>query len=706
MSDLRHVPVSIFAIVAVVGIAILLMSVSYVPVFVPLAVQYVPYGQAVSQGSNTVIARLDLNQFLGDEIDGVSESQLAGLRSGTVHGKEVSADYVQNINFREGGLFDGCQVVFGKDEHNQVTDFLQCDDSVFKFTIDFSPGLRSDVEGGSLPDIEDEDIDLLGDSYTIVDTDIDTTTNRISLRMFGGYGSIEFEDTNYADDLFSGGGAKVNGEHISARVKIKASESGDEVTVYSIQYLLDADAAYGGILQITPLHCAREFLQDPLGLLSPNFDICYRGLSGAAVLPDSSSISGNQVHVKPLGDDEYIIIARNLIGQQYDIPLAQLPGSYGIKGRDFIFVEAGAPGAPNIALDDYFLVNSKNDVQGVSNVLRFDSISGNTVYFEDLAGSQRSATFDIGTGEGQLLVGQGTYKFVVTGGMLAVDQTNDGSISGAEARFVLPGGSRLDFGPGFTVTVITPSKLFDEPAGDEMSEFDILFGGNIDLNVPSPQATVAGYTFKLVSESGGVKKGLTKYGILYDLDTESDSDDLVLTVPGSYASSSKGGAGAEVYITLERAKLMKPTQVPAAPAVCNDKIITAPEYCDPPGSLCADQFKRSGTCDIDCKSCTYTAPGVCGNNLLDKGEECEGSGDCPVGFGCSACKCIPLPPSACGNNLLEGNEQCEKSVDCSAGMVCSGCNCIPAPPVEAPAPVEKPNIFARFFAWLARLFGG
>jgi len=304
---------------------------------------------------------------------------------------------------------------------------------------------------------------------------------------------------------------------------------------------------------------------------------------------------------------------------------------------------------------------------------------------------------------------EGTYKFVVgAGNAIAMDQTNNGVIAGNEANFVLPGGTRVDFGPGFTVRIITPNRLFDEPMGDEVTRFDILFGGNIDLDVPFPQNTVPGYTFNMVSERGGVRSGLTKYGILFTWDQDSDADDLRLIVPGAYSRRLKGGAAGEVYISLERAVLMKKPPGPAPTAKCNDGIITKPEYCDPPGSFCVgtQAFER-GTCAADCNSCIIAPVAKCGNKLLEKGEECESIADCPVGFDCKGCKCAALPVAVCGNNLIDLGEDCEKNVDCAPGMMCQACDCVPAPApvVEVPAPAPQPNMFARFWNWFKGVFG-
>ncbi|MEM3154096.1 MAG: hypothetical protein QW165_00830 [Candidatus Woesearchaeota archaeon] len=705
---MRHVPVSILAIVAIVGVTILMLSVQLYPETVIWAITYVPGPSAPASG-DTVIVDLSIGEYISNEIPALSETSLRALSRGNVYAKDVSTDYTQSLTFAQPGLFLGGHVEFGRDEQNRVADFLKFDagQGMFKYQVDFGAGLRSTLDGIKMVDIIDEDMKLLGNTFSIVDADYNTGSNRVELRLFGGFGSIDIMDGNSADDNFQSNGIKINGKTVPSLVKVKATMSGGKPTIYSIQYIPLAEAVQGGDVYVAPMHCLRQYLRNPTAMLVPEFDICYKGLTAPAAGIPAGGISGNEVRFRTVGGDEMQVTAPNARGQIYKIPLAQLPGMYGNKGRNFVFVEAPAPGAPNINLQDYFLVMSKDDVNGVSNVLQYDAIdtTNNRIIVKDLAGGTREATFDPGTGEGQLLVGEGTYRFVVgAGNALAMDQTNNGAIAGNEAKFILIGGSKLDFGPGFTVKVITPSRLFDEPMGDETTDIVLTFGGYAGLTVPSPQVTVPGYTFKLQSPESGIKQGLTKWGILFTWDHNGNSDDLDLTVPGSRAAPVRGGAQGNVYITFDT-KLKKPVpQVPAMPSKCGDALITKPEYCDPPGSPCADQFRRPGTCAADCMSCEFKSPAVCGNRLLEQGEDCEATADCLAGFFCEGCRCKPIPPAVCGNNLLETGEQCEVAADCGPGYACINCGCAPLPPVmETPAPA--PNIFARFFAWLARLFG-
>lgn len=58
---------------------------------------------------------------------------------------------------------------------------------------------------------------------------------------------------------------------------------------------------------------------------------------------------------------------------------------------------------------------------------------------------------------------------------------------------------------------------------------------------------------------------------------------------------------------------------------------------------------------VDTASVRVTVPCVCGNNIIEQGEECDGGNNTP-GDGCSATCQIE---SACGNGIVEEGEQCD-----------------------------------------------
>ncbi len=80
------------------------------------------------------------------------------------------------------------------------------------------------------------------------------------------------------------------------------------------------------------------------------------------------------------------------------------------------------------------------------------------------------------------------------------------------------------------------------------------------------------------------------------------------------------------------------------PSVCGDGVVQPPEQCDPPApSVCDDQ-------------CQLANLAVCGNLLLESGEECD-DGNTKDGDGCSMF-CLK-ETAVCGNSKVEPPEECD-----------------------------------------------
>lgn len=81
-----------------------------------------------------------------------------------------------------------------------------------------------------------------------------------------------------------------------------------------------------------------------------------------------------------------------------------------------------------------------------------------------------------------------------------------------------------------------------------------------------------------------------------------------------------------------------------------------------------DLFDLSFVCDGRPKPSTPT-PESCGNDMVETGEECDGSA--PEGFMCSdSCKLVEIGSEAiCGNSIVEPGEECDGSAP--EGFVCS-----------------------------------
>ncbi|PIN74442.1 hypothetical protein COV18_07360 [Candidatus Woesearchaeota archaeon CG10_big_fil_rev_8_21_14_0_10_37_12] len=384
---------------------------------------------------------------------------------------------------------------------------------------------------------------------------------------------------------------------------------------------------------------------------------------------------------------------------------------YGNNNRNFVFDESDS-----IILDDYFLVNDR-DFKGVSRILRYDDIDfvNNKVYFEDLLGGTYIASFDPDTEEGVLTLDQGTYTFFISSDTLIMDLNNDGHPGSGEAIFNLPDGSYIDFGPEFLISIVTPERLLTEKNGDETTQFSVLFDTTVDLDITSPQGTV----FQLFSYPGGIRKGVTLYGIEFELKRKSDADELTIALPGEpaqqyydtnygYYDSTSSSATAKVYVSLEPGTFQE-LQNQLVQPLCGNKVLDPGEGCDPPGSLCAEN-EQAGICAYDCTYCEVQGI-VCGNFLLEEGEQCETNGDCSLDEKCNSCVCVPLPEAICGNDLIDVGEECERTIDCPDEYVCRECSCISyLAEVQVPAPqgvvqiVERRRSIAeRFFSWFLDL---
>jgi hypothetical protein len=100
----------------------------------------------------------------------------------------------------------------------------------------------------------------------------------------------------------------------------------------------------------------------------------------------------------------------------------------------------------------------------------------------------------------------------------------------------------------------------------------------------------------------------------------------------------------------------------------------------------SDSFDCLGEADIfswnqQCPEITCALPAVCGNNIREAAEECDGSDDAPCPGQCQVdCTCGG-PGQVCGNNIREGTEQCDGMDDAACPGLCQAdCTC-PSEPI-------------------------
>ena len=100
--------------------------------------------------------------------------------------------------------------------------------------------------------------------------------------------------------------------------------------------------------------------------------------------------------------------------------------------------------------------------------------------------------------------------------------------------------------------------------------------------------------------------------------------------------------------------------------VCGNNVREATEACD--GS---DDAACPGLCRANC----VCGAAVCGNNVIEGFEQCDGTDNTLCPGRCVGCMCAP---NICGNNVREGTETCDGTDDTACPGRCRGdCNCPP-----------------------------
>lgn len=526
------------------------------------------------QATNTYLLKsIDIGESVGEDIPVLTKNELKGLEDGTIHTNSGKTSYSQYLLLKKSGAneFDGGSVIFGRDQSQRTGNYLLFTKNkpLFEYAIVFSSGLASSIKNNHLVDMEDKYITILGSSFIIVQTDIDKEQKRVKLRLMGSEGIIDFEDKNYADALYEKG-AKVNSKIVDAEVRILGTIANDKFSISEIRYAPLATTRSTGDVYISPKQGLRGRLKDASALLVNGLEFIYGGItSGTTTIQNVGG--GEFVMFAPKGNDQYDLTFTNDLGVQYDIPFAAVSGStfkYGSAKKDLVYTEGNSVTDYNIDKGDYFVVNNKNDLHGVTNVLEYNNIRYDdaTIDFLDIGTNQeKSVAFDKSTGQGYLVMSGNTYTFYVSSTApypVVIDQNGDGAIDGGEARIVLRNGGRLDLGSGntiagssITITLTTPKRLFAEPTTDEVVDITLTRDGSIlDITVPDQDEV------KLYHDKARTDKGMSDFGVYFLKDKRSkDSAQLVIEYPraGVFNIPATAQGEAALAITLEREKYLR-----------------------------------------------------------------------------------------------------------------------------------------------------
>lgn len=139
--------------------------------------------------------RLELREEIGNVVDTIMESNLAGLKSGHISTSEGETDYQQYLRFVDGTNLQDMGVNFVENDDNEMDDFLviEADKPFMEWEIQFPEGLESSrvtttdtTTGTDLEDLDDKSFNILGTDFTIVDADVSATGTSFSMTLMGG----------------------------------------------------------------------------------------------------------------------------------------------------------------------------------------------------------------------------------------------------------------------------------------------------------------------------------------------------------------------------------------------------------------------------------------------------------------------------------------------------------------------------------------
>jgi hypothetical protein len=309
------------------------------------------------------------------------------------------------------------------------------------------------INGEITNELRDGDSDVLVDGTQLGIRSILATGKDIQksiVQFYLGAYKINFEDNNTTDTVAQDSGAKVNEEVIQdSNVTIYGALDNNQrqYRINNIQYNLFASAILGD-LYVPPGTGVREQLDEPEGMLTPNWDIRYEGLMDTGITLVRIDASGNSEYDLEWTNQEGIFYDHKFASNRQPdnaIPVGDGALVYGDRNRDLWFTECSDLNGTTVAQikrNDYFIVSNcladpYNDANDASkntcftHVLRYDNLddTNTQITFTDLGTGKRTVSYNAATASGNLVVGGVTYEVRVgANNNLAVDLNADGTI--------------------------------------------------------------------------------------------------------------------------------------------------------------------------------------------------------------------------------------------------------------------------------------
>lgn len=501
----------------------------------------------LQQPRESIGMRLYYADYIYNQVTAIDGGVSGCLSSGTVQTNEGRTGYTQSIQFGVPGEFNGGRLEFKQVQTPTETASAalswQTGAPIWQYRIQFDSGLQSKLNSNNvLEDLRDRKINILGTTYTFLpgQSTYNPGTNRMSLRLMGGFGTIDLTDT--CDAVFTDGGVRVNGKTVDSKLRILCSQINNLVRIESIEYRPEATPlAPTAEFDVLPKHGVTEYMLYPQALgWSPEVNLFLAQVgSGAGTTTASSPAPAGQGDITFDGSRrQYRATFSLLRGGTYrnlDIVRAS-PFAWGSDSgnRNFVVTEGNW-----INTQDYFGLSAGTGLNDPSWIYMLNKVdtSNNKLYWRDMAsGNTKQAKYDPATGNGNMNIGGYSFAFNVDAAnkRIKVDQNNDGAIGGGTVSLRTSDRLLLKFGPGVgDISLTVPPEMRQEQFTPLIDKMKIVkSGNNLDMQVISPNM------LDDVSVEGR-EQGSDQFGLRFVLDTARTPSTLnIFTRGGQQAAPS------------------------------------------------------------------------------------------------------------------------------------------------------------------------